>query len=82
MLLFARENYEASYLEKTTNRALENDKSMPFKNMLNAALLGGFAWVLQGSSILLLLFLGNKEAISVGYFAFIFILAITVIDQI
>lgn len=82
MLLFARENYEAQYLEKTTVSTVEKDKSMQFKNMLNASVLGGFAWVLQGSSILLLLFLGNKGAISVGDFAFIFILAITVIDQI
>lgn len=82
MLLFARENYEAQYLEKTTASAVENDKSMQYKNMLNASLLGGLAWILQGSSILLLLFLGNKGTISVGDFAFIFILAITVIDQI
>ncbi|CZL27072.1 Putative multidrug export ATP-binding/permease protein SAV1866 [Legionella pneumophila] len=82
MLLFARENYEAHYLEKTTASAVEHDKSMQFKNMLNASLLGGFAWILQGSSILLLLFLGNRGTISVGDFVFIFILAITVIDQI
>ena len=82
MLLFSRENYEAQYLEKTTAKAVEKDKSMQFKNMLNASLLGGFAWILQSSSILLLLFLGNKGTISVGDFAFIFILAITVIDQI
>lgn len=82
MLLFARENYEAQYLEKTTTSAVEHDKSMQYKNMLNASLLGGFAWILQAASILLLLFLGNKGTISVGDFAFIFILAITVIDQI
>lgn len=82
MLLFARENYEARYLEKITASAVEKDKSMQFKNMLNASLLSWFAWILQGLSILLLLFLGNKGRISVGDFAFIFILAITVIDQI
>lgn len=82
MLLFARENYEAQYLEKTTASALEKDKSMQFKHMLNASLLGGFAWILQGSSILLLIFLGSKGMISIGDFAFVFILAITVIDQI
>ncbi|HAT1921660.1 TPA: ATP-binding cassette domain-containing protein [Legionella pneumophila] len=82
MLLFARESYEAHYLEKTTASAVERDQSMQFKNMLNASLLGGFAWILQGASILLLLFLGNRGTISVGDFVFIFILAITVIDQI
>ncbi len=82
MLLFARESYEARYLEKTTASSVEHDKSMQFKNMLNASLLGGFAWILQGASILLLLFLGNNGKISVGDFAFIFILAMTVIDQI
>ncbi|HAU1153187.1 TPA: ABC transporter ATP-binding protein [Legionella pneumophila] len=82
MLLFARESYEAHYLEKTTASAVQHDQSMQFKNMLNASLLGGFAWILQGASILLLLFLGNRGTISVGDFVFIFILAITVIDQI
>ncbi len=82
MFLFSRENYEARYLEKTTARSVKNDQSMQSKNMLNASVLGGLAWALQGSSILLLLFLGNKGMISVGDFAFIFILAMTVIDQI
>jgi len=82
MLLFAREDYEARYLAKTTADTVETDQSMQFKNMLNASLLGGFAWILQAGSIILLLFLGNKGMISVGDFAFIFILAITVIDQI
>lgn len=82
MLLFARENYEAQYLEKTTARAVEKDKSMQVKNMLNASILGGFAWILQASSILLLLFLGSKGTVSVGDFVFIFILAMTVIDQV
>jgi ATP-binding cassette subfamily B protein len=82
MFLFAREKYEASYLEKITNHVVEKDKSMQFKSMLNATLLGGFAWILQSSSIVLLLFLGSKSVISVGDFALIFILAITVIDQV
>ncbi|MCX7114307.1 MAG: ABC transporter ATP-binding protein [Gammaproteobacteria bacterium] len=82
MFLFARENYEARYLAKITADVVKNDQSMQFKNMLNASILGGFAWVLQAASIILLLFLGNKGMISVGDFAFIFILAMTVIDQI
>ena len=82
MLLFAREKYETDYLDKTTTEVVEKDTSMQVKNMLNASMLGGFAWILQGSSIILLLYLGDKGAISVGDFAFIFILSITVIDQI
>lgn len=82
MRLFAREQYEASYLKKSLEDTVTKDKSMQFKNMLNATLLGGIAWVLQASSILLLLFLGAQGAISVGDFAFIFVLAMTVIDQI
>lgn len=82
MLLFSREKYEADYLNETTTIAVEKDQAMQFKNMLNATLLGGFAWLLQGSSIILLLYLGDKGAISIGDFAFIFILSITVIDQI
>lgn len=82
MLLFAREKYEANYLNKTTALAVEKDQSMQFKNMLNATILGGFAWILQGSSIVLLLYLGDKGSVTVGDFAFIFVLSITVIDQI
>lgn len=82
MLLFSREAYEADYLHRTTNDAVNKDVSMQFKNMLNATLLGGFAWLLQGSSLILLLYLGDQGAISVGDFAFIFILSMTVIDQI
>lgn len=82
MLLFAREHYEASYLNITTENAVAKDQAMQFKNMFNASLLGMFAWILQVISILLLLYLGTKGIVSVGDFAFIFILAITVIDQI
>ncbi|WP_454782831.1 ABC transporter ATP-binding protein [Legionella sp. WA2022007384] len=82
MLLFAREQYESEYLSLTTKDVVLKETKMQFKNMMNASLLGTFAWLLQGSSILLLIFLGDKGLITVGDFAFIFILSITVIDQI
>lgn len=82
MLLFARESYEAEYLKKTTIEAVTKDKSMQFKNMVNASLLGAFAWSLEASSIFLLLYLGDQGLISVGDFAFIFMLSLTVIDQV
>jgi ATP-binding cassette subfamily B protein len=82
MLLFAREQYESKYLSLTTKDVVLKETKMQFKNMMNASLLGTFAWLLQGSSILLLIFLGDKGLITVGDFAFIFILSITVIDQI
>lgn len=82
VLLFARENHEAQYLAHNTKLALEKETKMQVKNMINASLLGFFAWILQGASILLLVYLGAKGQITVGYFAFVFILSITVIDQI
>lgn len=82
MILFAREDYESQYLEKLTNDVVEKDQTMQIKNMINASVLGGFAWILQAVSISLLLFLGSKNLITVGDFALIFILSITVIDQI
>ncbi|HIF0232313.1 ABC transporter ATP-binding protein [Legionella bozemanae] len=82
VLLFARENYEAKYLTNNTNLALEKETKMQVKNMLNASLLGFFAWVLQSTSILVLVYLGAKGQITAGDFAFVFILSITVIDQI
>lgn len=81
VLLFARENHEAKYLAYNTNLALEKETKMQVKNMLNASLLGFFAWVLQSTSILLV-YLGAKGQITAGDFAFVFILSITVIDQI
>ncbi len=82
VLLFAREHHEAKYLAHNTSLALEKETKMQVKNMLNASLLGFFAWVLQSSSILLLVYLGAKGQITAGDFAFVFILSITVIDQI
>ena len=82
VLLFARENHEANYLAHNTNLALEKETNMQFKNMFNASLLGFFAWILQSTSILLLIYLGAKGQITAGDFAFVFILSITVIDQI
>lgn len=82
VLLFARENYEARYLAHNTDMALEKETRMQVKNMLNASLLGFFAWVLQSTSILLLIYLGAKGQITAGDFAFVFILSVTVIDQI
>ncbi len=66
----------------STELSLKEENKMQFKNMVNASLLGFFAWTLQAISLIVLLFLGNKGLISVGDFAFIFILSITVIDQI
>jgi ATP-binding cassette subfamily B protein len=82
VFLFARERYEAKYLAQSTNIALEKEPQMQVKNMFNASLLGFFAWVLQSSSILILIYLGVKGQITAGDFAFIFILSLTVIDQI
>ncbi|MFJ1267846.1 ABC transporter ATP-binding protein [Legionella lytica] len=82
VLLFAQENHEAKYLAHNTELALEKETRMQVKNMINASLLGFFAWVLQGASILLLVYLGAKGQITAGDFAFVFILSITVIDQI
>jgi len=82
MFLFSREKYEAEFLANSTEHALREENKMQFKNMKNASLLGFFAWVLQATSLIVLLYLGNKGLMSVGDFAFIFMLSITVIDQI
>lgn len=82
MLLFSRENYESEFLANSTAHALREENKMQFKNMKNASLLGFFAWVLQATSLIVLLYLGNEGLISAGDFAFIFMLSITVIDQI
>lgn len=82
VLLFARENHEKQYLKKSIEDVVEKDQAMQFKNMLNACLLSGIAWILQSTSIILLIYLGAKGLLSVGDFAFIFILSITVIDQV
>ena len=82
MLLFAREKHESVYLEKNTTIAIEKETKMQLKNMINASILGFFAWLLQSLSILMLIYLGSKGQITVGDFAFIFVLSVTVIDQI
>lgn len=82
MFLFSREKYESAFLADSTELALKEENKMQFKNMMNASLLGFFAWALQATSLIVLLYLGNKGLITVGDFAFIFILSMTVIDQI
>ena len=82
VFLFSREKHEAQFLAQSTTLALEKETQMQIKNMFNASMLGFFAWVLQSVSILVLLYLGVKGKISAGDFAFIFILSLTVIDQI
>ncbi len=81
MLLFVREDYESHYLDKLTHDVVQKDQAMQFKNMINASILSGFAWILEAASISLLLFLGSRNLITVGDFALIFVLSITVIDQ-
>jgi ATP-binding cassette, subfamily B, bacterial len=82
MFLFSREKYESEFLANSTEHALREENKMQFKNMKNASVLGFFAWILQATSLIILLYLGNEGLMSVGDFAFIFILSITVIDQI
>jgi ATP-binding cassette subfamily B protein len=82
MLMFAREKYEAAYLNASTEDAVIKDQAMQTKNMINASLLSAVAWILQAATIVLLIYFGNKGIITVGDFAFIFILSITVIDQV
>lgn len=82
VLMFARERFESGYLNKSTEDTVAKDQSMQWKNMLNASILSGIAVLLQSVSIVLLVYLGSKGLITIGDFAFIFILSITVIDQI
>ncbi len=82
MFMFAREKYEAEYLNLTTIDTVQKDQAMQRKNMINACILGTIAWLLQAASILLLIYFGSKGILTVGDFAFIFILSITVIDQV
>jgi ATP-binding cassette, subfamily B, bacterial len=82
VLMFARERFESGYLNKSTEDTVAKDQSMQWKNMLNASILSGVAVLLQSVSIVLLVYLGSKGLITIGGFVFIFILSITVIDQI
>jgi len=82
VLMFARENFEEKYLNNSTTDVVIKDQAMQWKNMMNACILGGIAWLLQAASIILLIYLGSKGAITIGDFAFIFMLSIVVIDQV
>ncbi len=82
VFLFSRERHEAQFLAQSTTLALNKETQMQVKNMFNASMLGFFAWILQSASILVLIYLGVRGKISAGDFAFIFILSLTVIDQI
>ena len=82
MLLFARENYEEQYLERTTSESLNKDSKMQIKNMKNASVLCFLAWLLEVFSIVTLIYLGSKGLMTIGDFALILILSMTVIEQV
>jgi ATP-binding cassette subfamily B protein len=82
VLVFARTKYEEKLLDKASEDMVGKDQAMQYKNMINAIILSAISWALQVGSVVLLLYFGNKGLITVGDFAFIFLLSITVIDQV
>lgn len=82
MLLFGREEYEDKYLQNSLGDTILKEQEKDWKTIKNASMLGGMAVVMQISSIILLLYLGTKGLITAGDFAFIFIISITIIDQV
>lgn len=82
VILFARQAFEQAYLKHALHDTVSKDQAMQTKNMINATILGSIGWSLQVASIVLLIYFADKGMVSVGDFAFIFILSITVIDQV
>ena len=82
MILFAREEYENNYLQESLGETVSKDKAMQWKTIKNASILSGMASLMQVIAIVLLLYLGVKGLITAGDFAFIFIITLTIIDQI
>jgi len=82
MLLFARWKYEDNYLQESLNDTISKEQGMGWKTIKNASILSAMASLMQIISIVLLLYLGSNGLITAGDFAFIFILSLTIIDQI
>ncbi|MCB9336254.1 MAG: ABC transporter ATP-binding protein [Flavobacteriales bacterium] len=82
VMMFARSKYEEKLLNTSSDDMITKDQLMQRKNMINALILSAISSALQIMSIALLLYFGSIGVVTVGDFAFIFILSITVIDQI
>ena len=63
------------------NDTISKEQAMGWRTIKNASILSAMASLMQIISIVLLLYLGSKGLITAGDFAFIFILSLTIINQ-
>lgn len=82
IILFAREDYEKKYLRESLNIMVEKDKDLHKILLRYAFVMSSMTVAVQILTIMLLLYLGAKGLLTVGDFVLIFMLSITILDQV
>lgn len=82
IILFAREDYEKKYLRTSLNIMVEKDKALHKILLRYAFVMSSMTITVQVLTIILMLFLGSKGLLTIGDFVLIFMLSITILDQV
>lgn len=82
IILFAREGYEKKYLRNALNEMIEKDKSLQKKMMRYGFVMSSMTVLVEAITIALLIYFGAKGLLTVGDFVLIFMLSITIMDQV
>jgi len=82
VILFAREAYEKVYLRHSLNEMATKDINMQMQLMRYAFIMAGLAILVQGSTIVLLIYLGTNGTLTIGDFTLIFMLSTTILNQV
>lgn len=82
VILFAREKYEKKFLENSLNEMVKDDKALQKKLMRYAFVMSAASISMRALTMVLLVYLGSKGILTIGDFVLIFMLAISIMEQI
>ena len=82
VILFARNKYENQYLRISLNDMVVKDKELQKKLMQYGFIMSGLTISVQAVTIILLLYFGSRGFLTIGDFALIFMLTLSVLDNV
>ena len=82
VILFSRGAYEKRYLRNSLNEMVVKDKNLQKKLMRYALIMSTLTISIQALNVVLLLYFGAKGVLTIGDFALIFMLTLTVLDDV
>ena len=82
VILFARNKYETQYLRISLNDMVVKDKELQKRLMRYGFIMSGLTISVQAVTIILLLYFGSRGFLTIGDFALIFMLTLSVLDHV